>query len=94
MRAFTVLSSDIGRCPKMSMLPEHFWDDGVCRCVRPSYKVRRFYADCQHPEHQRVIATGLTLEEAQAHCQDPSTRETDPETGATVWFDGFDKEAL
>jgi len=25
-------SSDIGRCPKMSLLPAHFRDDGTCRC--------------------------------------------------------------
>ena len=39
-----------------------------------------------------MVARGLTLEEAQAYCQDPSTRAVDPDTGATVWFDGYDKE--
>jgi hypothetical protein len=59
----------------------------------PTYYVRRFYADDAHPEHKRVIASGLTLEQAQAWCQDPDTSHRDPKTGDVVWFDGYDKQA-
>lgn len=30
--AFTVTISDIGRCPKMSLSPSHYRDDGTCLC--------------------------------------------------------------
>jgi hypothetical protein len=33
----------------------------------------------------RIIKTGLTLEEAQDHCNDPST-------ATDKWFDGYEKE--
>ena len=56
-----------------------------------TYKVIRFYRDFDHPEHGRVIETGLTLEEAQAHCQRDDTEELDDE-GVAVWFDGYTKE--
>ena len=56
-----------------------------------TYYVRRFYADVAHPEHRRVIATGLSLDEAQKHCQDPETSYRDPD-GELVWFDGYDDE--
>lgn len=38
-----------------------------------------------------VIATGLTLEEAQAHCEDPST-EGKASDGTVDWFDGYERE--
>lgn len=56
-----------------------------------SYKVIRFYADDRERE---TLQTGLTLEEAQAHCQDPETSSrtttTDDEPG--TWFDGYEEE--
>lgn len=45
-----------------------------------SYRIVRFYAD---DRPSKVMQVGLTLEEAQAHCNDPSTRE------AGVWFEGY-----
>lgn len=57
-----------------------------------TYRVRRFHFDSSNPQHHKVIATGLTLEEAQAHCQDENTHERDPETGNVIWFDGYDEE--
>lgn len=48
------------------------------------YSIIRIY----HPnlrKWNKIIKTGLTLEEAQAHCSDPSTK-TDK------WFDGYQKE--
>lgn len=44
-----------------------------------SYNIVRFFAD---DREQEVIETGLTLEEAQEHCNDPSTR-------GEGWFDGY-----
>ena len=52
-----------------------------------SYRIIRFYFN----GNQRVIKSGLTLEEAQAHCKDPET------SGSTCsdlnkrgqWFDGY-----
>lgn len=48
-----------------------------------SYKIKRFFADPD--KAAEVIKTGLTLDEAQAHCNDPDTRGED-------WFDGYEAE--
>lgn len=48
-----------------------------------TYKIVRFYANGRNP---RVMDTGLTLEQAQKHCEDPKTKKTG------VYFDGFTKE--
>jgi hypothetical protein len=61
-----------------------------------TYKIRRFYRD--HPAE--TIKTGLTLEEAQQHCDDPETSSQTcslPENVALTarrgpWFDGYDEE--
>ena len=58
----------------------------------PTYQVRRFFLDDSHPEHKLVVATGLTLEEAQAWCQNPATSGTD-HAGQVIWFDGYDEES-
>jgi hypothetical protein len=52
--------------------------------VTETYEIVRFYRDREHPNHQKVMQTGLTLEEAQKHCRDPNTRGD--------WFDGYRKE--
>ena len=54
-----------------------------------SYKIIRYYR--WTPEKNEVIKTGLTLEEAQEHCQDETTHEKNRE-GKVIWFDGYDKE--
>ena len=51
-----------------------------------TYKIIRFYREENHPNHRKVIKTGLTLEEAQKHCKDPKTRKEE------VWLDGYEKE--
>ena len=49
------------------------------------YKIIRFYAPTERRE-EVVIRTGLTLEEAREHCNDPETREEGK------WFDGYREE--
>jgi hypothetical protein len=61
-----------------------------------TYKIVRFYQ--RHPNE--VLQGGLTLEEAQAHCEDPETssgsctsaegKERTAQYGA--WFDGYREE--
>jgi len=50
-----------------------------------TYKIFRSF----HPTLDRepeTVKTGLTLDEAQKHCQDPATHEEG------VWFDGYTEE--
>tara|TARA_R110000824_G_scaffold97551_6_gene233164 strand:- start:212 stop:424 length:213 start_codon:yes stop_codon:yes gene_type:complete len=49
-----------------------------------TYKVIRFYRELR--KASKVIRRGLTLEEARAHCLNPSTQKEG------VWFDGFESE--
>jgi hypothetical protein len=46
----------------------------------PTYKITRFYQDDIDSE---TIATGLTLDEAQAHCRRDDTH-------GDGWFDGYE----
>ncbi len=48
-----------------------------------TYKIIRFFRDDNNKN--KVILTGLTLEQAQNHCQDP-------DTSGDGWFDGYTKE--
>ena len=50
------------------------------------YKIVRFCFDNNNPDHRKVVRSGLTLEEAQDHCQRDDTREQG------VWFDGYEEE--
>lgn len=54
-----------------------------------TYLIRRFTFSTDHPEHRDVIATGLTLDEAQEHCNDEATH-GDGEHGP--WFDEYEAE--
>jgi hypothetical protein len=63
-----------------------------------TYKIVRFFQDSRR--QSVTIKTGLTLQEAQAHCNDPETssrtatsreaRRRTTEAGA--WFDGYAEE--
>ena len=55
-----------------------------------TYTVRRLYFDDAHPSHNAVIATGLTLEQAQAHCASNDTRGPVLANGCAEWFDAYD----
>jgi hypothetical protein len=46
-----------------------------------TYKIIRF----QFKGQNRVVKTGLTLDEAQKHCNDPKT-------SGDGWFDGYEAE--
>lgn len=62
-----------------------------------TYKIVRMYQG-DHP--RRTIKTGLTLDEAQAHCQDPETSSSTATSAAAKrrtrlmgpWFDGYEQE--
>ena len=59
------------------------------------YKIVRFYFE--KPGHKRTIESGLTLEEAQKHCQDKETSSLTCTSAAGrqrtkkmgKWFDGY-----
>ena len=61
-----------------------------------SYKIVRFFQN----EGSEVITRGLTLEQAQAHCQDPETSSstaTNPRAELRTrqhgaWFDGYTED--
>jgi hypothetical protein len=63
-----------------------------------SYKIVRNYFS--YPIRRRVVKRGLTLAEAQAHCQDPETSSRTCSKARNVkrtrerghWFDGYDEE--
>lgn len=48
-----------------------------------TYKITRFYKDWSRDN--KTILTGLTLDEAQAHCRREDTKGED-------WFDGYEEE--
>jgi hypothetical protein len=63
-----------------------------------TYRIVRFYQ--KDPDAREAITGGLTLEQAQAHCQDPETSWSTA-TGAKAvertkrygpWFDGYEEE--
>ena len=63
-----------------------------------SYKVVRFYKE-EHVANQTLL-TGLTQEQAQAHCKNPETDSATARSTAGVdrtrrlgpWFDGYEEE--
>lgn len=62
-----------------------------------SYRIVRHYKE---DYSRRTIETGLTLEQAQAHCQDPETSSSTCTKAINVrrtarygaWFDGYEEE--
>ena len=60
-----------------------------------TYKIIRFFQE--EDEDNRVVKTGLTLEEAQKHCKDPETSSSTGTLGKAkylterygAWFDGY-----
>lgn len=68
--------------------------------MRDTYKIVRHYFHAVNGSHRRVIARGLSLEQAQAHCHDPNTSSRTAYSAEArrrtksrgPWFDGYDKE--
>jgi hypothetical protein len=66
--------------------------------MEQTYKIVRFFA--RESSRRRVIKRGLTLEEAQAHCQDRETSSSTCQLATNKalakvdgpWFDGYEKE--
>ena len=60
-----------------------------------TYKIKRFFFQGEH----EIVERGLTLEQAQAHCEDPeSSSKTATGSNAAItaahgaWFDGYEEE--
>jgi hypothetical protein len=59
-----------------------------------TYRIVRFYRDDEE-RNRTVLETGLTLEQAQAHCNNRETSSstaTDPDLSHGPWFDGYEAE--
>lgn len=54
-----------------------------------TYKIIRCYANPS--KRAKVMKRGLTLEQAQTHCQDPKTQKMSGNF-YSQWFDGFERE--
>jgi hypothetical protein len=59
------------------------------RTLSGNYKIVRHYKDIN--KAGRTIKTGLSLEEAQAHCRRADTK--DRNNNPPEWFDGYEKES-
>jgi len=65
-----------------------------------TYRIVRHYFNGGSGSTIRTIDTGLSLEQAQAHCQDPETSSSTCTTAAGkrctrqhgAWFDGYTRE--
>lgn len=63
------------------------------------YKIVRCYIDNDRAPNRRTIKTGLTLEEARAHCRDPETSSKTCKKAVNrhhtkqygPWFDGYEE---
>lgn len=63
------------------------------------YKVVRMYQREDSRHLRRTVKSGLTLEQAQAHCQNPETSSSTCRKSANVrrtrqhgpWFDGYEE---
>jgi len=53
------------------------------------YKIVRNYFS--NNKTNRTIKSGLTLDEAQAHCRDPATSNADAPNPEDRWFDGYEE---
>lgn len=54
-----------------------------------TYKIIRFFKDENQPE--KIVYEGLSLEEAQEHCQREDSHKKD-DKGEVIWFEGYKKE--
>ena len=59
--------------------------------IMTTYRIMRFYEKTDSRVHNRTIKKGLTLSEAQEHCQRDNTSGFD---NGTRWFDGYTEEVV
>ncbi len=65
---------------------------------QPTYRIVRMFA--RKPASRRGLPTGLTLAQAQEHCQDLNTSSSTARKSSALartrrygpWFDGYEKE--
>jgi len=64
------------------------------------YRIVRFYRDREPHRSTRGLPSGLTLEQAQAHCSDANTSSSTAWKTSAIrrtkrngpWFDGYERE--
>lgn len=76
------MSDDTYSVGELGAEPDEFWAWYTGDTSEPTYRIVRFTFDENDPDYKRVMKTGLTLEEAQEHCN----RE---DTHGPGWFDGY-----
>jgi hypothetical protein len=65
MEVRVIKHSDIARCPKQSLLPSHYRDDGTCKCVpvysdyRPDVKVRIHAMSIERGSEHRELRNAI-----------------------------------
>jgi hypothetical protein len=74
------MADDTYSVGELGMEPDWLEDDEV-----PTYKIVRHTFDENDERNREVIHTGLTLEEAQAHCHREDTK-------GNGWFDAYTEE--
>lgn len=65
-----------------------------------TYRIIRMYQNRDTAPARRIIKSGLTLEQAQAHCGDPETSSRTCKKAANIrrtkiygpWFDGYEEQ--
>jgi hypothetical protein len=61
--------------------------------MEQTYCIIRYYRDYNHPDNKKVIASGLSLEDARAHCNDPENCNHGVSFDSPgQWFDGYEEE--
>lgn len=68
MRAFTIMSSDIARCPDRRLDPAHYREDGSCLHQLAPEQVCQWFALCDRPATQVVAHPVLDLVPACDRC--------------------------
>lgn len=51
-----------------------------------TYKIIRFHFDENHPDHRKVITTGLSYDSAREYCRNDLSH-------GDGWFDGYEEES-
>jgi hypothetical protein len=79
MRAFAITSGDISRCPASRADVAHYYDDGVCECIRPPEP--EAVSTCIHCDRRIVLVGGVWIDPEAGY---------DDENGDGVWRETCD----